>query len=258
MIVKSTVVLGAAFLTVMGTGCATKKYVGKVMQPVENRVTATEATNKEQGAQIGELNNNVSRVDEKATDAEKKAMAAGQSADRANQSAEKANQSAQQAGMRADEASKMAESTRSRVGQVVENLDNYKHVTTETVLFATNRSKLSKDAMEALDQAASTFQNSKNYVLEVQGFADKTGDAQSNLALSERRADSVVRYLTTKHDVPLRKIHVLGLGEETAEGRQDREARKQARKVEVKVFALDLDSAATPPTGARSTASQQQ
>src|SRR5690349_8995936 len=112
MIVRSTALLGAAFVTVLGTGCATKKYVGKVVQPVENRVTAAENTGRQQGAQIGELNNNVSRVDEKAMDADRKAVAAGQSADKANQAAATANQNAQQAGVRADEARQMAEGTR--------------------------------------------------------------------------------------------------------------------------------------------------
>jgi len=233
MFVKSGAVLGAAFLTVLGTGCATKKHVRSVVAPVEARVTGAEQKGRQQEAQIGELQNNVSRADEHAMDADRKARAAGDAAERANQSA-------QTAGLRADEARKLAEGTRSRIGEVVENFDNYKPVSTETVLFNLNKSNLTKQAMEQLDHSVAGLQSAKNYLLEIQGYADKSGNAQSNLALSQRRADSVVRYLTTKHNIPLRKIHVLGLGEEGQENANTREARKQARKVEIRVFALDL------------------
>jgi len=47
------------------------------------------------------------------------------------------------------------------------------------------------------------------YILEVEGFTDKSGDAEYNLALSRKRADTVVRYLVD-HNVPLRRIHTIG------------------------------------------------
>jgi len=261
MFAKSGAVLGAAFLTVLGTGCATKKHVRSVVAPVEARVTEAEQKGRQQEAQIGELQNNVSRADEHAMDADRKARAAGEAAERANQSAQTANQTAQTAGVRADEARQVAEGTSNRIGQVVENFDNYKPVSTETVLFNLNKSNLTKQAMEQLDHSVASLQNAKNYLLEIQGYTDKSGNAQSNLALSQRRADSVVRYLTTKHNIPLRKIHVLGLGEEGQENANTRAARKQARKVEVKVFALDLGAtnaqSAVPSTTGRTTASSQ-
>jgi len=251
---RSTAAFGAAVLMLIGSGCATKKHVRQVVGPVEARVSQAEKTNTQQQAAIGELGNSVARADEHAQEADKKAQAAGESAQRANQSATQANQAAQTARTRADEGVSLAESTRARLGQVTENLDNYKLVTTENVLFNVNRYNLTDEAKQALDSAAAQFQNTKNYVLEVQGYTDSTGSAALNLELSRKRADAVVRYLTMQHNVPLRKINVLGLGEDDPNAdNKTRAGRKQARRVEIRVFALDLNGGqgqVGPNTGA--------
>jgi peptidoglycan-associated lipoprotein len=58
--------------------------------------------------------------------------------------------------------------------------------------------------------------------------------------LSRRRANSVAEYLVAKHDIPIYRIHMIGLGEEKPvdEG-HDRAARAKNRRVEVKVFSAD-------------------
>jgi outer membrane protein OmpA-like peptidoglycan-associated protein len=243
---RSTAMFSAAILMFVGTGCATKKHVRGVVAPVESRVSAAEKRATEQQAAIGELETGVSRADERAMDAERKASAAGQSAERANQAATTAHG-------RADQAYQLSESTRNRLGELSSNLDNYQLVTTEKVLFGLNRYQLTKEAKAQLDQAVSQIQNTQNYVLEIQGFTDATGGTMTNLELSRKRADAVVRYLTTEHNVPLRKINVLGIGEDdkTADNKT-REGRKQARRVEIKVFSLNLggQQANTGPTGA--------
>jgi outer membrane protein OmpA-like peptidoglycan-associated protein len=243
--------LGAAALILVGTGCATKKHVRQVVQPVEARVGAAEKKSADQASAIGELENNVSRVDERAMEADKKAAAAAQAAQAAQQRADEAKGLAGTAQSRADSANQLAEATRGRLGQVVENIDNYKLVNTESILFAVNKHALTKEAKAQLDAAVQKVQGAKNYILEIQGFTDKTGDASMNLALSQRRADSVVRYLTVNHNVPLRKISVLGIGEDDPNAdNKTREGRKQARRVDIKVFALDLGGAAGNPTAA--------
>ena len=91
--------------------------------------------------------------------------------------------------------------------------------------------------MSTLDRLAGRFAGKERYVLEVRGFTDATGSDDYNVRLSERRADTVVRYLTTKHGVPLRAIHRLGLGKlDTPEGPNSREARKRNRRVDVGLY----------------------
>jgi outer membrane protein OmpA-like peptidoglycan-associated protein len=259
---KSSAAVGAAMLVIFSTtGCATKKYVRQTVSPVENRVSGVEKTASSQAGQIGQLENGLSRTDERVTDVDRKAAAAGQEA-------AKANQAAQQAGQRADEATMMARNTANRLGEVVDNIDNYKMVTTESVLFPLNKSTLTQDAQAQLDQAVTQLGANKNFVLEVQGFTDATGSKNTNIALAQKRADEVVRYLTVNHNIPLRKIHVLGVGEENfVADNKTREGRKQNRRVEIKVFALDLGgtraandaaSQATTPTTTPTSTQQQQ
>jgi outer membrane protein OmpA-like peptidoglycan-associated protein len=248
---RSTAMFSAAVLMLIATGCATKKHVREVVGPVEARVSQAEKKNVEQQAAIGELGNSVSRADERAMDADRKAREAGEAAKAAQGRADTAYTQAQTASTRADSANQLAEATRNRLGQITDNIDNYKLVTTESVLFGLNKYQLTKQTKEQLDQAVAQIQNSKNYVLEIEGFTDPTGPANHNLELSRKRADAVVRYLTTQHNIPLRKINVLGVGEDE-KTEKTREARKQARRVEIRVFALDLGSgvsAGAAPTG---------
>jgi OmpA-OmpF porin, OOP family len=238
---RSAATFGAAAIMLIGTtGCATKKHVRQVVGPVEARVGQAEKRNAEQQAAIGELGNSVSRADERAMDADRKAREAAEAAKAAHGRADSAYTQAETATNRAEAANQLAESTRNRLGQVTENIDNYKLVTTESVLFGLNKYQLTKPVKQQLDDAVTKLQGSKNYVLEIEGFADPTGSAAHNLELSRKRADSVVRYLTVEHNIPLRKINVLGVGEDPKLEDKSREGRKQARRVEVRVFSLDL------------------
>jgi outer membrane protein OmpA-like peptidoglycan-associated protein len=240
---KTTATFGVAALMVFGTtACATKKYVRTTVSPVEARVTTTEKKVADHSSAISELENNVSHADEKATEAGKNAGLAQQAADRANQAALEARN-------RADSANSMGEQNASKIGAVDQkndqkfaNLDNYQLVSTEAVLFPLGKSTLTKDAKQQLDQMVDQIKGNKNYVVEVRGFTDKTGSVQSNIVLSQKRADEVVRYLTTEHDIQLRKIHVLGAGVDTADPQKTRADRQQARKVEMKVYTLNLEN----------------
>jgi len=235
---RSTALFGAAILMTFGTtACATKKYVRQTVGPVEARTATVEKKTTDHASAISELENNVSRTDEKATEAGRNAQAAGQAAERANQAALEARN-------RADAAASASEQNASRIGELsssLNNIDNYQLVTTEAVLFPLGKATLTKEAKEQLDQAVSNIQNNKNYLLEIEGFTDRTGSRETNLVLSQRRADAVVRYLTVQHQIPLRRIHVLGVGEENfAADNKTREGRKQNRRVELKVYALNL------------------
>ncbi len=51
---------------------------------------------------------------------------------------------------------------------------------------------------------------------------------------------SVVEYLVAKHDIPIYRIHMIGLGQERpVDEARNREARAKNRRVEVKVFNAD-------------------
>jgi outer membrane protein OmpA-like peptidoglycan-associated protein len=253
---KSQLIMtGALALTMVGTGCATKKYVAKTMAPVEARVTSTEAKNADQdktitaqGQEISTLQTNLSRANERITDADSKAVNAQRSADGANTAAGAAQRTADGANTAAANAMTAANTGRdqaiARANEVERNVTRkldaavtMKMSTTETVLFSTNQATLSKEAKETLDSFASSLKGKGRYIVEVQGFTDKTGSADGNTALSQRRAEAVTRYLVAEHDIPLHMVTTLGSGYiNPAADDKTRDGRKQNRRVEVRVF----------------------
>jgi outer membrane protein OmpA-like peptidoglycan-associated protein len=117
-------------------------------------------------------------------------------------------------------------------------LDDYEPLTVLAVNFKVGSAILSKDSKAKLDEVATKALNAKGYVLEVSGFADATGSVERNRALSQRRADAVIRYLVENHSIPLRRIVTpYGFGEShpVAEN-TSRGGRAQNRRVEVKLL----------------------
>ena len=125
------------------------------------------------------------------------------------------------------------------------NLDDYKMATEVTVPFKFNKYQLSDQAKQDLDQLAANLGKFKRYFIAVEGYTDKTGTAAYNDALSHKRADDVVQYLVAKHDMPIYRIHMIGLGEQKpAEEGRTRAARAKNRRVEVKLFTAENLAAA--------------
>jgi OmpA-OmpF porin, OOP family len=117
-------------------------------------------------------------------------------------------------------------------------LDDYEPQTVAAVNFRTGSAVLSKDSKATLDDLATKALNSKGYVLEVSGFTDSTGSINRNRALSQRRADTVIRYLIENHNIPLRRIVTpYGYGETNPVAENNsRDGRAQNRRVEVKLL----------------------
>jgi outer membrane protein OmpA-like peptidoglycan-associated protein len=106
------------------------------------------------------------------------------------------------------------------------------------VNFRSGSAVLSEDSKTKLDEIATKALNAKGYVLEVTGFADATGSIQRNRVLSQRRADTVIRYLVENHRIPLRRIITpYGFGETNPVAENTtRDGRAQNRRVEIKLL----------------------
>jgi outer membrane protein OmpA-like peptidoglycan-associated protein len=240
---KLPVVFGAVLAATLITGgCATKKHVREAIAPVQQQVNDVQKQTNENKAAIGDLDRQVATADEKATDAGKRA---GQAMDAAN----KANDAATQAGQRADAANSAAQHAQDAANHVdqkldhsLANLDNYRLVDTKQVYFKFGKSMLDKDAQAELDNAVQALGNMHNYVIEIEGFTDRVGNKAYNVELGRRRADAVVRYLTVDHNVPLRDIRQLGVGAEFPNAvNKTRDDRKNNRRVDIKIYALDIN-----------------
>lgn len=103
-----------------------------------------------------------------------------------------------------------------------------------TVLFDFDNSKLDENAMAALDRAGSEIQNHPEVIVDVYGFADPTGSDTYNLALGQRRADEVVRYLAAQTPGQLSKYAAVSYGERDYTGMAPASSENsQARRVVV-------------------------
>lgn len=243
------IMVTAVLLTgaLLGSGCATKKYVNKTVSPVQTKVEQQGAS-IEQNRQTSEKS--IKDVDERATTGISAAKERAMSAE--NRAGEAMNK-ATQAGQTAEEARNLGNQNAQGLNQlkdVVSNLEDYQLQGEVTVPFKFDSYRLKEDAKQQLDNLVTEKGKLRRYFIAVEGFTDRTGSMQYNEALSRRRADAVVQYLVTKHDVPIYRIHMIGLGKfkPVDEGRK-RASRAKNRRVEVKIYSADKTLASLNPQG---------
>ena len=243
----SILIAGSLALSLLGTGCATKKYVAKSIAPVEQRVSTAEAKNTEQdtklaanASQIDAVDKDLSRTKERLTDTDSKAVAAANAAAAADAKASAAASAASAADAKGQQGIQVGTTAAKSVDTLREDVRNgkFKMTKSDTVLFGFNRKTLSDEAKAQLDSFVQSLDGVSRYVVEIQGFKDKNGSAVYNDELSQERAEAVARYLAS-HKVPLRNITMLGTG--VAEGDQKtREERAQGRKVDVLIYVPEI------------------
>jgi len=230
-------------------GCATKKYVRNTAAPIQAKVDQVGEQSNRNTAGIEEARKEIKSVDEKAesgiSQVRERAMTADNHAGEAMAKATEATTMAADARQRADKANTELASLRN----VVANIDDYKPAGDTSVLFKFNSDKLTPEGKEALDKLAADKAAMKRYVVAVEGFTDKTGSLEYNNALSQRRANAVVNYLVTQHNIPLYRIYMVGLGpDKPVDEGKGREARSKNRRVEVRIYSADqtMASSAAP------------
>jgi OmpA-OmpF porin, OOP family len=234
---RFTLSAGLLAATLLTGGCATKKYVQTTTAPIQAKVDQVGDQTNKNGQQIQQtrtdLTANINGVDEKAQNG---ISAAKEQAMTAQNGAQNAMNRADQA---ADLAGKDSEEIRSLRAQV-SNLDDYKQVGDLTIPFGFNKYTLTPKDREDLDNMVANASKNKRYFIAVEGFTDRVGSRQYNEALSRKRADAVTAYLVAKHDIPIYRIHMIGLGaEKPLDDGRTRAARAKNRRVEIKVFSAD-------------------
>ena len=84
----------------------------------------------------------------------------------------------------------------------------------DRVKFATDKYDIPKDAKGALDEFATRVKAlNEQYFIEIQGHTDDTGSTVHNDELGQRRADSVRRYLSREHALPLNRMSTISYGD---------------------------------------------
>ena len=82
------------------------------------------------------------------------------------------------------------------------------------ITFHTNSADLTAESQGILDTLAKAMQSDTlaGLSFRVEGHADARGDAERNLTLSQSRAESVARYLTSKHGILAERLAAQGKG----------------------------------------------
>lgn len=217
-------------------GCATKKYVSKTTDPIKDRVGQVAAQSDKQGQDItqqgGTIQQQGGTIQKQGED-----LARNQTEIAANK------ERATAADARAGDALKKGDENAhnlSELRQTVSNLDDYKPAGTAVLPFGFNKDNLTSQAKQELDNLVAQKKAAKRFFIAVEGFTDQVGGSNYNDALSRRRADRVVQYLVAKHDIPIYRIHEIGLGKEKpVEQGKSRAVNAKNRRVEVTFYSAD-------------------
>lgn len=199
-------------LVLATSGCATKKYVRNQVAPVSQNLAKYEKQNNDRVSTLWhKQESDMSQVNERLSTTEQKLDQVAETAQSAQGTAARAMDETS-ANSTKIEANSTAIST---LSSGVANALNYQLVERADVMFAFGQATLSTQAKAALDQVAAKMQSLPRAVVELAGFTDPIGSKSYNLALSRRRAEAVQRYLV-QQKVPLRQIHIVGMGKENA------------------------------------------
>jgi len=218
---------------------ARKKWVNRQVQPVKDRLNELDQLSATNASQIKD-------VDARAQAGINKANGEAQVADQhATAAANTANQ--------ADQLAQQASTQTTQIGTAVNNLDQYQLVSRIEIRFRSGQPTLGENSRDALDQLVTQLQGQRGYLIEVQGYSPRRGVA--GVAASHRLADTVTRYLVVNHQVPLYKIHQIGLG--NAPVTEESSSRHHGSIVEVTLMHNSLSTLSASNTGASTTGAAQ-
>ena len=196
-------VLPAALMLV--SGCATKKwvteYVGKKEVEIDQRFTGVDKKVTEE----------TQRVDQKVEGVDTRLKSA--------------EGSLTQTKDRADTAYTKADETNSRLTRLWSNRNSRNQVETYQVLFGFDKWDLGDNAQTTLVSIIKELKENPNLTVDLQGYADPVGSYSYNVGLSQRRVESVRRFLVEK-GIELPRIHLIGLGPIAEKGTPNAEKRK--------------------------------
>jgi len=115
----------------------------------------------------------------------------------------------------------------------------------QRVYFNFDSASLSSEARNALSENAALLQQHTDVKIEVQGHADERGTTEYNLALGQKRADAVRRYLSAQ-GVAASRVSVISYGEERPlEGMSSETAWSKNRRAEFRIAWGDAPLAGT-------------
>jgi OmpA-OmpF porin, OOP family len=237
----------SSILVLATSGCATKKYVRNQVSPVSHQVATLETkTNANFASVKAKHNSDISQVNERISTTDQRVA---QVANETRQAQGTADRAMEETTANAGKISSNSAAIDTLATGVAKSI-NFQLVEKADVNFKFNQATLTPEAQSELNEIAAKVQALPRSVVELAGFTDPRGSKNYNLALSRRRAEAVQRYLVMQK-VPLRSIHIVGLGEEAPPENLEAtvtplnpnpskaESDRLARRVHINVFGAD-------------------
>lgn len=134
---------------------------------------------------------------------------------------------------RADEAFARAEQVDGRLTRLWNNRHARDLADTVQVHFGFDRWDLNDTAQTALLSLVKELRENPKLVVDLEGYTDSVGTPEYNVGLSQRRVEAVRRYLVEK-GIELPRIHSIGLGQLSDNGKPEEQAKN--RRVAVKLM----------------------
>ena len=237
--------LGGALLV---TGCATKKFVqeevAKSQQRTGSEVGRVDKSLGDEKARVDALQKDLGDTRAATEDAGKKAQEAAAAASQAAGKADEASAKAGDAATRADAAGATAKDALAKATDTDQRLtklwaNREKRTLTETVVvqFDFDKWMLNDGAQTRLVELVKQLQDQPQLSIELEGYTDSTGPGPYNIQLSQRRAETVRRFLV-EQGVEISRIHSIGLGDiRPVADNKTKQGRDQNRRVSIRLYA---------------------
>ncbi len=240
MLARLDVTIRKAFMVLMVgsplvlVGCAsydlpiaTTQSVGDRIKPLEDRLARLEAASAADKTRLDQLTGRVDEQTKQSTEQNRQLTEQAKQLTQTTGTVDRALQTGNAAGQKANDVD----------GRVARSLANrYKRtlVVEFNVPFESGKTAVSDEARRTLQGAASTLMENPTYTADLVGYTDDVGDARYNVNLSWRR-EEIIRRLLIEKGVDLNRIFFIGLGEETASGK-DVSGRSRDRRGTVRVY----------------------
>jgi outer membrane protein OmpA-like peptidoglycan-associated protein len=224
-------VLLSATLLIVASGCATKSWVREEMSKQEAQVGQRIGQVDERiGSETQRVDTRVDGVEGRVSQEAQKTDGMGVRVGTLEASITSTSEAARGARERADAAMAKAEGVDGRLTKLWNNRYNTKVVETVNVQFGFDRSELDDGAQTTLLGLVKEMQANPGLTVELAGYTDMKGARDYNYTLSQRRVDSVRRFLVEK-GVQIGRIQAVGLGAISDRGTPEAQKRRVAAKL---------------------------
>ena len=232
--VSRTGVLVSVTLLIVATGCATKGWVreemGKQEAQVGQRIGQVDERIGTEAKRVDIVDRRIDTVEGRVNQEAQKTDGMGVRVGTLETSITSTSEAARGARERADAAMAKAEGVDSRLTKLWNNRFNAKVVETVNVQFGFNRSDLDDGAETTLLGLAKEMQANPGLTVELAGYTDMKGARDYNYNLSQRRVESVRRFLIER-GVQIGRIQAVGLGALSDRATPEAQKRRVAAKL---------------------------